>query len=450
MCPDTLFLYFEYDYRFYARDDLSLKEWLPFCMLQAPKGVQDAHREEMHGQATSSTAHSAEQGPPTGAMRTEGGRDDDASSSSKRPRRAGTKTDPPAFSESSLHGVSLEGLERRTGHEMPFGVDGVAPEVCDLVALCNAAHTVGRGDMVWLGWNAGFAGEKKKKPTDKLFQFGSHCIGFTKRGAKTMLDIMEVCKPTHIDLFFRDILNEGKNQEKIGASIVHPAVGSYGAQHVSMNLKGARRAAAWHHSWCQEGTREHPTAVGPNGLPYVVRGIYGWTRDNNPPLFLEVPLVGQTHKWFWRTQLPPQMLRSNDELWRELLHRRQWLWDNGDWRGPFGDKYEFACFPGKEKAEMEGKQPWDFWWQLQTGNRWRLLQEDPEGIVQELHIGVGKLTRVASELVTAPRILEDRGPTTDRENRHHRQMLQLYRRRFFVRGAANEVVVGACFFVFCV
>ena len=150
MCPDTLFLYFEYDYRFYARDDLSLKEWLPFCMLQAPKGVQDAHREEMHGQATSSTAHSAEQGPPTGAMRTEGGRDDDASSSSKRPRRAGTKTDPPAFSEISLHGVSLEGLERRTGHEMPFGVEGVAPEVCDLVALCNAAHTVGRGDMAGL------------------------------------------------------------------------------------------------------------------------------------------------------------------------------------------------------------------------------------------------------------------------------------------------------------
>ena len=257
-----------------------------------------------------------------------------------------------------------------------------------------------------------------------------------------MLDLMQVCKPTHIDLFFRDILVSGNNQETVRASIVHPAVGSYGAQHVSMNLKGARRAAAWQHSWCQEGTREHPSARGPNGLPYVVRGIYGWTKNNDPPLLLEVPLVGQLHRWFWRTQLPPQMLRSEDELWREMLHKRKWVWDNGDWRGPFGDKREFASFPGREKAEADGKHPHDFWWQLQPGNRWRLLQEDPEGMVNDLtlHGGVGKLLRVASELVTAPRQPEDRGPMTDRETRHHRQMMNQYRRRFFVQNHDDQVV----------
>ena len=138
------------------------------CMLQAPHGVQDAHRAEMHGGATASTATSSAQGPPTGAMRTEGGRDSDASFSSKRQRRAGKSTEVPTPSEGFLHGVSLEGLERQEGHTMPFGMDGVAPEICDMIALCNAAHSVGRGDMVWLGWNAGFAGEKKNRQTNSF------------------------------------------------------------------------------------------------------------------------------------------------------------------------------------------------------------------------------------------------------------------------------------------
>ena len=74
MCPDTLFLYFEYDYRFYARDDLSLKEWLPLCALQTSSGVQTVLPEETRGGDALSSAASAEQGPPTGAMRTEGAR----------------------------------------------------------------------------------------------------------------------------------------------------------------------------------------------------------------------------------------------------------------------------------------------------------------------------------------------------------------------------------------
>ena len=120
--------------------------------------------------------------PPTGAMRTEGGRNDEGSSASRRQRRAGKATDVPVPSEGSLHGVSLEGLERQEGHTMPFGVDGVAPEICDMIALCNAAHTVGRGDMVWLGWNAGFAGEEKNKPTDKLFSLAPTASASRKRG----------------------------------------------------------------------------------------------------------------------------------------------------------------------------------------------------------------------------------------------------------------------------
>ena len=58
----------------------------------------------------------------------------------------------------------------------------------------------------------------------------------------------------------------------------------------------------------------------------------------------------------------------------------------------------------------------------------------------DLTVKGGKLQRVASELVTAPRQLEDRGPLTDRETRHHRRMMNLYRRRFFVGSPDHQVV----------
>ena len=117
MCPDTLFLYLEYGYRFYARDDLSLKEWLPLCLLQAPGGVQEAFPSEARGGAASSTADSAERSPPTGAMRTEGGRGGDTSCPSKRRRRGGKEEEPPAPHEGSMRGLRLEGLELAEGRD---------------------------------------------------------------------------------------------------------------------------------------------------------------------------------------------------------------------------------------------------------------------------------------------------------------------------------------------
>ena len=76
-------------------------------------------------------------------------------------------------------------------------------------------------------------------------------------------------------------------------------------------------------------------------------------------------------------------------------------------------------------AETAEQTPHDFWWKLEPENRWRQLQEHLESIVTELNFWGGRLTRVACELMTAPRIFHDRGPPTDRENRHHRQTLQL-------------------------
>ena len=182
--------------------------------------------------------------------------------------------------------------------------------------------------------------------------------------------------------------------------------------------------------------------------PTVCRARHLWVDERQrPAVAAGGSVVGAVASMVWRTQLLPHMLRSEGGLWLDMLHKRQWLWDNGDWRDPFGDKRHFASFHGKEKAEAEGTHPRDLCWQLQSGNLWRLLQKDPECMVTDLTVKGGKLLRMASELVTAPRHSEDRGPLTDRENRHHRQMMQLYRRRCFVRNPDHQVVF-VLFFLF--
>ena len=127
------------------------------------------------------------------------------------------------------------------------------------------------------------------------------------------------------------------------------------------------------------------------------------------------------------------------------LRLRQWLWGTGQWRGLYSDRKHFACFPGMNNAEAANETPHAFWWKLKPENRWRQLQENPESIVADLNFGEGKLTRVASELVTAPRIFHDRGPPADREKRQHRQALQLYRRLFLVPEDDEEVVWSVSF-----
>ena len=86
-----------------------------------------------------------------------------------------------------MWGLSMEGFERPQGHEMPDVGYSVAFELFDLVVLCIAADLWVRG--TWFGWDEmPVLPAKCRKTTDKTFQFGSHCIAFTQKGAQALLE----------------------------------------------------------------------------------------------------------------------------------------------------------------------------------------------------------------------------------------------------------------------
>mmetsp|Transcript_49192 Transcript_49192/g.136681 ORF Transcript_49192/g.136681 Transcript_49192/m.136681 type:complete len:228 (-) Transcript_49192:147-830(-) len=169
--PDTLHLFFESDFRFWKSDCRSWTEWVE------PLGRRRARAE-----------------PVAGRMR----------------------------------GLAPYYEEARDAF-------GIAPELIDLVSICNQAaraktDTASRaslGHCVWLSWNAAEVGQAVGKHfRGHRISYGSQAIAFTKQGAAALHKLMteDGSSSTHFDLWLKWVLTDGKFE---GASYVVPPVGGY-------------------------------------------------------------------------------------------------------------------------------------------------------------------------------------------------------------------------------
>ena len=64
------------------------------------------------------------------------------------------------------------------------------PELLDLICLCTKAHRLGRGNFVWLGWNASPSGGVPRRA--QSIGNGSQLIAVTTKGARWLLNRLEV------------------------------------------------------------------------------------------------------------------------------------------------------------------------------------------------------------------------------------------------------------------
>ena len=125
---DTLFLTFEQDYRWYERDCLPVKEWLPACLYVTKEEQQEGPGQGSKASSSGSAAREPELlvGPRPGRF------------------------DP----ETGFDFMRLPMVHKTMGSVKATQLPGcVSPELFDLVATCNLAARAGHGNVVWFGYN---------------------------------------------------------------------------------------------------------------------------------------------------------------------------------------------------------------------------------------------------------------------------------------------------------
>ena len=275
--PDTLFIVFEGDFRFWPEDCLEPADWLRLC--DRPADDQAGGQPHLRGFAVGER------------------RDSDASL--------------------------------------------VSPELFDIVSICNQAHRAkapdGRhmGDIVWLSWNAAAAGTKgpTKRWTGRTIYNGSTAIAYTKAGATALAGLARDARPEHYDLWLRDKVF-GTKITTTCASYVVPPIGGYTA-HASPNLGGAVRRGNFGEWWNFPGAgRETGLDNGPRYLQPFLDG------ENRPPAEgVRHPLRFGLHDGaWWLTDKPPTDVLhwGDDGLLAWLLTELGWVTDDFPrrWCGP--------------------------------------------------------------------------------------------------------------------
>ena len=338
----------------------------------------------------------------------------------------------------------ISGLERAEGRGVPEGFSEVSPELTDLVAICNEAARVQRGNVVWLSWNAAQP-EQKRNVRGNRVSYGSTMLGFTAAGARYLLDRTGRTKPGHIDVWLMNQMNGELPQQQCGACLVCPPIGGFSDKHVSMNLAGAVRSHAWARWWSQSGTRELPGRTCSHGGGYRVRELISLEWSGEPRVYARVPLASGSMPYVWITQRPPRSLDlwTQDAQLRDMLVSRGWIeYPSGAWCGPFGRADgQWGFFHGVAHAQAEGREPAQFLRDLAPTNALRVLQEDPEGMsaTEALSESNGQLTNVMTWLVTEPEPAQD-GANSQRWQRQRRARVDMYRKRCFQTAWCRQVV----------
>ena len=408
--PDTVFFYNEHDFRFHEQDNISAREWLPLAAAAPPQGtsaISDVEPEPF-----------ARQEPPA-----------------RRPRQQA------AFSD-------MRQPTRMQGSEP---VD-VSPELLDCIHLVNEASRANLDDLVWLSWNACEAGRVPRRATHMAF--GAQLIAFTVSGARRLQKVFASQKPWHIDAVLRWWC-ESDDPAARNCCYVFPPVGGFSSQHSSVNAEG-QRTGPWDEAWSQGGTNPYNATFGKR-----------WPQERQLALFAkkgplnavrQVRLPATDSSLFWRTQMPPRFLRSDDPLWWAGLRRRGWVTERGAWLG-----WAWQTVPrwwvdppwkGRPKGKGKGKPSVsEVLRALPADNYWRRLQEAPE---EPPSIGAASgeipISALAYELATAPSGAEPSvlGASESREGRNLRAQRLMYCKRFFVREqAVPESINPVSLFISC-
>lgn len=312
-------------------------------------------------------------------------------------------------------------------------------ELLDVVGLCNQAHRLRRGHIVWLAWE----GCSSKRGRKWIPCHGSTLLAFTPQGAREFEKHLLLQDPDHLDVILSRWLVGGAD-EMVGGCFLLPTAGSY-ACHVSGCEPNLLRESSFGRSHVGDGFR------GTN-----VRWLCGF-RDKGGPVYLE-EVVFDSPRFDWITQRPPRHWYDMAYWWR--LWQLGWIDEDGEWHGPWwkvkkqrqaGSKQEASSrgwYTNPAPVEVGGTSSRtrggaSSWWEQEQatdqGSRfhwdrsWQDLCEDPDGYSWRPEIGYSPLTRLQQQLVCDPPHFEAdlNGSMSQRVLRLRRRALHAYQLRRF-------------------
>lgn len=290
-------------------------------------------------------------------------------------------------------------------------------ELRDLVRLATAAHRCGRGNIIWLGYEARNSAGLRTMPS-----YGSSLIAVTAAGARAFGRHLETVPPDHLDIILRAWLTTGDTQVSVGASFVYPSAGSYESHASGCDPGIGVRTTKWSAAWIGQGFRSGDAK----------RYLAGW-RPKGGAEWLTEPLNLDDPGLAWRTEQPPNSVGDPRIQWR--LWERWWVWADGTWRGPEVDERSHRGAPRTEPTAGRGGRAREA---NSAANFKRLLRDDPEGHRSIGHGMLSPISRLAEQLVTDP-VEADSEPMPDprsRAGRARRRNVAAYLRRRFVPAPA--------------
>ena len=388
---DTLFLFFESDFRFYECDCLDVPTWLPLAMQASTRrSLSPASSEEADPEVTP--------GAPGGTA-------------SRRVSFAGPVG-------------SFAGAERGARPQTRSDYQ-VSSEIRDLIEIATVAHRTGVGELVWCSWSAAHAGQAPKRST--AIAFGMNAVMFTQASARFLLTIMMAQnKPDHMDLWMLRVL---KNPAcSLAACYCVPPIGGFAEHHSQIyHRHGAVRPAIWRERWAQEGTR------GSLSHPKKNRWLNRFC-EKGVQWHAELDIPGNMKELFWATLRPPLRWYDSDPTWQEHLRARKWILPDGRWEGSVKGQGKGPAFGGS-KGQTKHKNP---------PKEWALLAALPDGFNVGPDGTESPITRLAEQICTAIAGETEFSNETNRQKRARQWAISQYKFRYFVDDPSQVACNSRC------
>jgi len=183
-----------------------------------------------------------------------------------------------------------------------FADEHVSPELRDLVGYMTAAARVGRGGLVWAGWNA-IQWTKPDGTTGKPKRTGSPCSGAqlimcTSDAMRFLLPKWQAMPNKHMGFVLAQLAEEC--QDLVGMAYLLPPIGGF-FTHPSTTDEGlVQLSSHFERAWSQEGTRKRTEEQRD-------RYLCAFTQKGPPKRLHDHPIAFPRDREVlrWKTQKPP-------------------------------------------------------------------------------------------------------------------------------------------------